>query len=195
MLTKNGVVKRTRLKDFENVRRSGIIAIKLQKGDALRWVKLSSGGDDIIMTTSRGQAIRFKETDARPMGRAASGVRAIRLRKDDFVSSLDIINKEVKKADLLVVMMNGFGKRTPLSQFKTQRRGGSGIKAAKVTAKTGPVVSAHVIEEQETLLAISAKGQIIKTDLASVRTAGRATQGVKIMSVKPGDGVVGVVCL
>lgn len=195
MLTKNGVIKRTPLKEFENVRRTGIIAIKLHKGDALRWVKLSSGDDDLIITTARGQAIRFREKDARPMGRAAAGVRAIRLRKDDVASSLDIINKEAQKADLLVVMMNGFGKRTPISQFRVQRRGGSGIKAAKVTAKTGPIVSAHVIEEQGMLLAISAKGQIIKTDLASVRTAGRATQGVRIMSLRPGDKVAGVVCL
>ncbi len=195
MLTKDGVIKKTALSEFENVRRTGIIGIKLQKGDALRWVKLSSGSNDVIITTAQGQAIRFKESDVRPMGRGAAGVRAVRLKKGDSASSLDIIKKEAKNAHLLTVMANGFGKRTPLAQFKAQRRGGSGVKAAKITAKTGPLISAHVIEEQETLLAISAKGQIIKTNLSSVRVAGRATQGVKVMSLKAGDKVAGIACL
>ncbi|KKU14848.1 DNA gyrase subunit A [Candidatus Wolfebacteria bacterium RIFCSPLOWO2_01_FULL_45_19] len=195
MLTQNGVIKKISLDEFDNVRRSGIIAIKLHKGDALRWVKLSSGGNHIIITTAQGQGVRFKESDARPMGRNASGVRAIRLRKDDRASSLDIINKDAQKAHLLVVTANGFGKRTLLSQFRIQRRGGSGTKAAKITAKTGQIVSAHVIDGQEMLLAISAKGQIIKTNLSSVRIAGRATQGVKIMNVRSGDKIAGVVCL
>jgi len=195
MLTKKGIIKKIALEEFENVRRSGIIAIKLQKEDLLYWVKFSSGNGHVIMTTERGQAIRFKETDARPMGRTASGTRAIRLKKDDAASSLDIIKKDAQKAHLLVIMANGFGKRTPIGQFRIQKRGGSGIKAAKITAKTGSIVSAHVIEDQQAVIAISAKGQIIKTDLASVRIAGRATQGVKIMSLHSGDKVVGAVCL
>ncbi len=192
MATKNGIIKKTSLEDFANVRRSGIIAINLQKGDELKWVKLSSGKDEIILATALGQAIRFKESQLRPMGRAAAGVKAIRLKKDDFVAGLDIIKKEGK---LLVVTENGFAKQTPLKEYKAQSRGGSGIKTAKITSKTGSIVSAQVITEQEELLALSTKGQIIRTKISDIRTAGRATSGVKIMKLKKEDKVAGVVCL
>ncbi len=192
MATKNGVIKKTPIKDFSNVRRSGINAINLQKGDLLKWVEFSSGRDEIILATAAGQAIRFKESQLRPMGRTASGVKAIRLKSNDFVAGLDIIKTSGK---LLVVTENGFAKQTPLSQYKTQSRGGQGIKTAKITPKTGKIVSSQVIGEEEELLALSAKGQIIRTKLSDVRVASRATSGVRIMKLKEGDKIAGVVCL
>ncbi len=195
MATKNGVVKKTPLQDFANVRRTGIIAIKLKKGDALRWVKLSTGNDQIILTTAQGQAIRFKESQIRSMGRAASGVRGIRIKNNDAVVSLDLLNKDNLDARLLTVMANGFGKQTKLSQYKLQGRGGSGIKTAKITSKTGAVVASRLLENEQEILALSVKGQIIRTALTSVRLAGRATQGVRIMNLNSGDKVAGIVCM
>ncbi len=192
MVTKNGVIKKTALEEFESVRRTGIIAIGLKQGDALKWVKLSSGKDEIILATGKGQAIRFKESQLRPMGRGAAGVTAIRLKGSDFVAGLDII-KESKK--LLVVTENGFAKQTPLKEYRIQSRGGSGIKAAKITAKTGFIVAIQIIGEEEELLALSSKGQIIRTKISAIRTAGRATSGVKIMKLKEKDKVMGVVIL
>lgn len=195
MVTANGMTKKTPLQDFENVRRNGIIAIKLKKGDSLQWVRLSSGDDQVVLTTSQGQAIRFKESQLRPMGRATSGVRGIRLKKGDSVVALNIVNKESEKGQILTVMANGFGKRTALSEYKVQGRGGSGIKTSKVTPKTGVVVTSIIIGEEKEILALSAKGQIIRTQIESVRESGRATQGVRIMNVASGDKVIGVVCM
>lgn len=198
MVTKNGVIKKTLIKDFLNVRRSGIIALTLKKEDLLKWVGLSSGNDDIVITTANGQAIHFKEKDCRPMGRTASGVTAIRLKKGDQVSSMEVVPSEKvksKETKLLTVMALGYAKQTPFSEYKIQRRGGSGIKTAKITSKTGQIVAAKALGGEEELLALSAKGQIIKTEIKSIRTAGRATQGVRIMSLKPGDKLAGIVCL
>jgi len=216
MLTKNGLIKKTSLEDFANVRRSGMIAINLQKSDELKWVKLSSGKDEVILVTVRGQAIRFKESQLRPMGRTATGVRAIRLKSNDFVAGLDIIitNAELRtiergttqklpresalsphKSALLVVTENGFAKQTPLNQYKIQGRGGQGIKTAKITSKTGLIINAKIITNEEELLALSSKGQIIKTKISDIRTAGRATSGVKIMKLNSGDKVAGIVTL
>ena len=199
MVTQNGVIKKTTLEEFENVRRTGIIAISLKKADALKWVRLVEKDDQVLIATKRGQSIRFKESQARPMGRSASGVTAIRLKKDDAVSSVSIIavgkNQGVNKRRLLVVMANGYGKQTPIAQYKVQKRGGSGIRTAKITAKTGPVVSGWLVDDEEELLLISSKGQIIKTDLATVRLTGRDAQGVKIMTLEAGDQVAGIICL
>jgi len=197
MLTKHGMIKKTKLQDFDNVRKSGIIAIKLKKNDSLKWVDMSEGKDEVLITTSRGQSVRFKESQLRVMGRAASGVRAIRLKQQDVVSSMDIVRNSADKKGqkLFVVMANGYGKLTPISQYRLQGRGGSGIKAAKVTTKTGELITAQVIDDQEEVLAISAKGQVIKTELSQVRTAGRATQGVRIMTLRPGDKLVAAICL
>ncbi len=201
MATKNGIIKKTPLKDFTNVRRTGIIALTL-KNDLLRWVKISSGKDEIILSTSNGQAIRFKEKDIRPMGRTASGVKGIGLKKGDFVAGLDIIktgevdSKTLKNLRLLAVMNKGFAKQTPLKEYKTQKRGGSGIKTAKVTEKTGVVIETHVVDETiEEILAFSKKGQAIRTHINDVRIAGRATQGVRIMNLPKDDELIGVVCL
>jgi DNA gyrase subunit A len=195
MATVAGMIKKTPLKDFDNVRRNGIIAIGLKKGDALKWVSLTKGADEIILTTSQGQAIHFKESQVRPMGRTASGVRAIKLKGADYVSSMNTVGKDqVKEYRLLVVMSNGFGKQTPLTDYKVQGRGGSGIKTAKVTPKTGVVMDARVVSEEKELLALSAKGQVIRTDIESIRTASRATQGVRIMHVADKDKVIGIIC-
>ncbi len=202
MVTKNGVVKKTSLNDFKNIRRTGIIAISLKKGlpagrhgDSLKWVRLSSGSDQVILGTKNGQAIRFKETQARPMSRTAAGIRAIRLKKGDEVAGFDIIKGETKEAKVLVVMENGFGKQTPLKEYKLQNRGGSGIKTANITAKTGQLVATQIITEQTELLALSGKGQVIRTNLSEVRMTGRSAQGVRIMNLKSGDKLAGIVVI
>ncbi|MGB9608771.1 MAG: DNA gyrase subunit A [Minisyncoccia bacterium] len=193
MVTKQGLIKKTALSNFSNIRRTGIAAISLKNGDELKWVGLSSGKDELILVTEQGQSIRFRETQIRPMSRQASGIKAINLRKNDFVVGFDIIKE--KDAKLLVVLSNGFAKQTPLKEYKLQNRGGSGIKTAKITSKTGNLVAAHIITNQEEILAISQKGQIIKTSLKDVRLAQRQTQGVRIMRLKPGDKLAGIVVI
>lgn len=196
MLTKNGMIKKTALSAFQNVRRTGIIAMGLKKGDLLRWVTMAQGGETIVITTALGKAIRFEEKKIRSMGRSAGGVRGIRLSNNDEVSSLNLINAhQATNGKLLVVMANGYGKKTPLREYKTQGRGGGGILTAKVTDKTGRVITAAVIYEEKEILALSKKGQIIRTKIDTIREAGRATQGVRIMSVEKGDSVTGIVCL
>ncbi|MEK7198071.1 MAG: DNA gyrase subunit A [Patescibacteria group bacterium] len=199
MATKNGLVKKTPIIDFTSVRKSGLIAIKLKKGDALKWVKGSSGEDQIIFVTMLGQAIRFGEKDARPLGRATAGMHGIRLREGDEVASMDVITAEAAKdqsTKFLVVMENGFGKKTFIKFYKKQNRGGSGVKTAKVTAKTGKIVSAFIINPDiKEMIAISKKGVVIRTDLESISTVSRVTQGVHIMRVEPGDKVVSVTLL
>jgi len=199
MVTKNGLIKKTPLKDFENIRRSGIIAIALKKGDALKWVRLSGGQDQVVVTTEKGQSIRFKESQIRSMGRAAAGVRAIRLRSGDQVAGFDVIEgsdpKKAAEGKLFVVMANGFAKQTPLQEYKLQNRGGSGIRTANVTPKTGPLVSAQIAWGQTEILALSAKGQLIRTSLGGVRATGRSAQGVRIMNLKSGDRLAGVVLI
>lgn len=199
MLTKNGTIKKTSLSDFSNIRRTGIIAINLQKGDSLSGVKLSSGKDEILIVTATGQAIRFKESQLKSLGRSATGVRAIKLKKNDRVAGFDVIKESekalVKDKRVLVVTENGFSKQTPLKEYKTQSRGGSGIKTAKVTAKTGLVVGAQIIKDEEEIIAISEKGQVIRTKLSDIRVAGRATSGVRIMKLKEKDKLAGIVAL
>jgi len=199
MVTKKGVIKKTGLENFSNIRRTGIAAINLQKGDELKWVKISSGKDEIILATADGQAIRFKESQLRPMGRTAAGVKAIKLKGNDIIAGLDIINTSDKKQEagnkLLIVTENGFAKQTPLKEYKVQSRGGQGIKTAKINDKTGKIVSAKIIAGEEELMALSNKGQIIRTKISDIRTAGRATSGVKIMRLNSGDKVAGTVAL
>ena len=194
IVTKGGVIKKTNLADFANVRRTGIIAIKLRAGDQLKWVKIVKPKDEIIICTSDGRSIHFKESDARAMGRTASGVRAINLRKGDEVSSFDIVEQNAGGM-LLVVMANGFAKQTSIKEYKVQRRGGSGIATAKITDKTGALVSSHIITNETELIAISKKGQIIRTEIKSIRETGRSAQGVRIMRLKPADKVAATVCL
>lgn len=192
MVTKQGLIKKTLLADFENIRRTGIIAIKLKKGDQLKWAKLTTGNDQVILATRQGQSIRFDEKQARPMGRTAAGVRAIKLKKqNDEVAGFDIIKGD--DAMFLVVMEHGFAKQTVLKEYKKQSRGGSGIKTAEVTPKTGMVISAHVVTDQKEIFALSAKGQMIRTELSAVRKTGRSAQGVRIMNLNSGDRLAGTV--
>jgi len=207
MVTKNGRIKKTSLDEFENVRKSGIIAIKLEKGDLLKKVVKTTGEDDIILTTKNGIAIRFKEKDIRPMGRSAAGVKGIRIKKGDEVVGMDVIEKNPPidektqkpvKQYLLVVMDNGYGKRTDVSQYKVQGRGGSGIKTAKITSKTGSIILASKLEdsaEEEDLIVISQHGQVIRTSVKSISVLGRDTQGVRIMRLDEGDKVASGACL
>jgi len=198
MTTEMGTVKKTAIADFENVRRSGLLSIKLEKGDALRWVQATTGSDEVIITTSEGQAIHFRESDVRPMGRAATGVRGIKLRKDDKVVGMDVIFKNQKGNQLLIISENGFGKRSDLKSYKVQKRGGSGIRTAKVTPKTGKIVGANVInvdDAEADLLMSSEKGQIIRIPVKDVTVLGRATQGVRVMRPDSGDKVSAITVL
>ena len=195
MVTKQGNIKKTPLADFENIRRTGIIAIKLKKGDQLKWAKLTGGADQVILATRQGQSIRFEEKQVRPMGRGASGVRAIKLKKqNDEAAGFDII-RGGEDAKLLVVMENGFAKQTTLKEYKIQSRGGSGIKTAEITPKTGALTSAHVVTDEKEIFALSQKGQMIRTELGTVRSTGRAAQGVRIMNLKSGDRLAGTVVI
>lgn len=196
MVTKAGQAKRVEAEAFRDVRRSGIIAITLDSGDELLSVAATTKDDQAILATASGQAIRFKAGDIRQMGRQASGVRAIKLKKGDKVVGLGVVEKDTRGAEILVVAANGFGKRTKLSVYKVQRRGGAGIKTAKVTAKTGPLIKAVVLDpEVSELLAISRQSQVIRTKLEEIPTLGRATQGVRIMKVRLGDSLASLTCL
>lgn len=197
MATKDGIIKRTAVTDFKNVRRNGIVALTLKSSDSLLWVKTSSGNDEFLLSTEQGQAIRFKEKDVRAMGRTAAGVRGIHLKKADRVAGIDIIKKtDGTSVQLLTVMANGFGKQTPLKEYKVQKRGGGGIKTSKVTEKTGKVIATNIVDNTiEEIVAFSKKGQAIKMPLKDIRTASRATQGVRVMNLEKGDELIGIVCL
>lgn len=198
--TEKGLVKKVELSAFANVRRSGLIAIKIKDDDRLIWVKPTSGSDHIQLVTAAGQTIRFQETDVRDMGRGAAGVHGIRLHKDDRVIGMGVAktDKERKRHyQILTIMANGFGKRTDFSAYKVQGRGGSGIKTAKVTDKTGEITNAFLVNsdnmEERDLIIISEKGQVIRTPFKSVSVLGRDTQGVRIMRFKDeNDRVAGV---
>lgn len=188
MATTKGTVKKTPFKDYANIRTNGLIAIKLDDGDELRWIKKTTGDNDVIISTSAGQAIRFTETDARPMGRSARGVRGVRLRPNDSVVGMDIVSNN--EGNLLVISEHGFGKVTKAAQFPAHKRGGVGIKAAIVTAKTGPIVAVRSLEaDTEEILLISSKGQAIRVALKDIPVIGRTTQGVRIMRTGEGDKV------
>lgn len=200
MVTEKGVVKKVSAKSFEDVRRSGIVAIKLSQGDRLLSTRFVEEGDTAILVTNHGQSIRFNEKDVREMGRAAAGVRAITLKKEkgeeDKIVATVIANKNDKTNSLLVVFENGFGKRTKLSEYKIQNRGGSGIKTAKITDKTGKLIKAAIVDDEDAeLLAISKQGQIIRIAISEVPILGRQTQGVRIMRLKAGDAVASMTLL
>ena len=188
MATVKGTVKKTPLKDYANIRTNGLIAIKLDEGDELRWIQKTNGDHDVIISTSAGQAVRFSEKDARPMGRSARGVRGVRLRPSDSVVGMDVVTGDDQV--LLVISEKGFGKRTKVVNFPTHKRGGVGIKAAVVTAKTGPIISVCTIEPtmNEAIL-VSRNGQTIRLGLEDIKLLGRTTQGVTIMRLSEGDAV------
>lgn len=197
MVTQHGVAKKSDAAAFKDVRRSGLIAIKLKEDDSLIAAKFLGKGDELSLVTRAGQSIRFKESDVREMGRTAAGVAAMKLQKGDEIVSADVLQKGVKDREVLVVTENGFGKSTPAKEYKTQKRGGSGIKTVKATDKTGKVVCGIIISQEEhkegELVIMSKKGQVIKLPLKDVPTLGRDTQGVKVMKMRPGDQIASVV--
>jgi DNA gyrase subunit A len=188
MATIKGTIKKTPLKDYANIRTNGLIAIKLDEGDELKWIQKTTGENDVIISTSAGQAIRFGEKDARPMGRSARGVRGVRLRPNDQVVGMDIVDNDNRS--LLVISENGYGKATKVANFPSHKRGGVGIKAAVVTAKTGPIIAVRTLEQDASeVLLISNQGQAIRVSLEDIPTLGRTTQGVRIMRMREGDKV------
>ena len=187
MATTKGTIKKTPFEEYANIRTNGLIAIKLDEGDELHWIQKTTGDNDVVISTSAGQAIRFNEKDARPMGRSARGVRGIRLRPNDKVVGMDIVDDSRK---LLVISENGYGKVTKVSNFPSHKRGGVGIKAAIVTAKTGPIIAVHSLEaDVSEILLISTGGQAIRVGTKDIPTLGRTTQGVRIMRMSEGDKV------
>ena len=189
--TRKGLVKKVELEAFKNIRRGGLIAIKIKNDDCLTWVKPTSGSDNIQLITAKGQAIKFKEEDVRSMGRGAAGVIGIRLHKNDSVIGMGVAKTDKdhkRKYQILTIMAKGCGKRTDLSAYKIQGRGGSGIKTAKVTEKTGDIIDAFLVNalnmEDKDLIIISEKGQVIRTPFKKISILGRDTQGVKIMRFK-----------
>jgi DNA gyrase subunit A len=189
MCTKRGVVKKTPFEQYKNVRTTGLIAINLDEGDELKWIRQTSGDNEVVISTSQGQAIRFHERDARPMGRVSRGVRGIRLRTDDHVIGMDVVDEN---SSIFVISRYGYGKRTKVAQFTPHARGGVGIRSAVVNTKTGELVGVNTLsdsDEQEVII-ISQNGQTIRLGLKDIPALGRATQGVRIMRLNDGDQVV-----
>lgn len=188
MCTVRGVVKKTPFEQYQNVRNSGLIAINLDDGDELKWIRMTSGDNEVVISTSQGQAIRFHERDARPMGRVARGVRGIRLRPGDHVIGMDIVEEG---SDIFVISKYGYGKRTKVAQFTPHARGGVGIRSAVVNTKTGELMGVKTLmgDDQEVII-ISQQGQTIRLGLNDIPALGRATQGVRIMRLNDGDQVV-----
>ncbi len=202
LVTKNGTAKKMKSAGFQDVRRSGIIAIRLDKGDELISALVTEKGDEVMIATGDGQSIRFKESDVREMGRTAGGVTGIKLKpsrggqEGDEVIGVDVVKKEKKVGAFLTMSANGFGKKTALKEYKVQKRGGSGVKTAKVTAKTGKLIVAKVLAgDEEELVAMSKKGQVIRTALKDISSLGRQTQGVTIMRLRSGDGIASLACI
>ena len=204
MVTKNGTGKKSSAKHFKDVRRSGLIAITLDAGDELIFASFVTKKDEVVIATREGQSIRFNEDDVREMGRNAAGVRVMRLAEADtkkkidadFVISADIVSPDAKSPKLFVMGANGYGKKTDLSEYKTQNRGGSGILTMNVTPKTGPLIAAKVVTEtDQEIVAMSKKSQVIRVDLKEIPTLSRATQGVRVMKLRDGDELASLVCL
>lgn len=197
MVTKNGVAKKSDAAAFKDVRRSGLIAITLKDNDSLIAAMFVGKKDEVSLITRQGQAIRFKEDDVRQMGRTAAGVAAMKLGKDDVVVSADVLKGADKDREVLIVTEFGYGKSTPAKEYKLQKRGGSGIKTAKITDKTGAIVRGIVLAGEERtegeLVIMSRKGQVIKLPLKDVPTLGRQTQGVRVMKMRSGDSIASVV--
>lgn len=188
MTTKKGTIKKTAVKEFLNLRINGMIAVKLDEGDELKWIQETTGGNDIVISTSAGQAMRFNEQDVRSMGRSAKGVRGIRLRPKDEIVGMDVIRDRGQK--LLVMSANGYGKATLAENFPAHKRGGVGIRVASVTEKTGPIIAVHTLDPAaKEIILMSTKGIAIRVAVKEIPTLGRAAQGVRIMRMNDGDAV------
>jgi DNA gyrase subunit A len=195
-VTKQGTIKKVPADSFAAVRRSGLIAIGLHEGDTLLGTVMTQKGDSVCLVTADGQSIRFAESDVRDMGRTAAGVRGIDLDKKDVVVGLGVVSKDMKNPTLMVMSDHGYGKRTDIEEYKIQKRGGSGIKTANVTDKTGPIVGAKIVtDDHSELIAISAKSQVIRTELESIPVLSRATQGVRVMKLREGDSLASLTLL
>jgi DNA gyrase subunit A len=196
MVTRRGVAKKVAVANFHDVRRSGIIAISLDTNDELIAAVLVSPGDETLLVSQSGQSIRFKESDIRAMGRTAGGVRAMRLSAKDSIVGTSVVKKEDADAALLILLSNGYGKRTALDEYKVQKRGGGGVKTANVTTKTGHVMASQIVASEDgELVVISQKGQVIRVALSEISLLGRVTQGVRIMKLREGDSIASFVCL
>lgn len=196
LVTTGGTGKKVSVSSFTDVRRSGILAIRLDDSDELVSASFVEKGDDIMVVASDGQSIRFAEDEVREMGRGAGGVRVMKLDKGVKVVGADTVKKAAKDGEVLVVSRNGYGKKTKLTEYKTQGRGGSGIKCVKVTDKTGDLISARIVtSEVEEAVAISKKSQVIRCDLKEIPSLGRDTQGVRIMKLRDGDSIASLICL
>jgi DNA gyrase subunit A len=189
MCTVRGVVKKTPFEQYQNVRQSGLIAINLDQGDELKWIRMTDGNNEVVISTQQGQAIRFHESDARPMGRVSRGVRGIRLRTGDRVIGMDIVEKD---SSIFVISELGYGKRTKIAQFTSHKRGGVGIRSAVVNKKTGELIGVKTLSGDDTqeVIIISKNGQTIRLGLKDTPELGRATQGVRIMRLNEDDKVV-----
>jgi DNA gyrase subunit A len=194
MATKDGLIKKSPLKVFKKIRKNGLLAIKLKKGDYLKSVKKTEGKDEIILLTKKGMAIRFNEKEIRPMGRASTGVKGIKLKKDEL-AGMDVIKKGKEKNHLLTLTENGYGKQTDLKEYKLQKRGGMGIKAAKINLKTGKIVSFKVLTEEEDLIIISERGQALRTKISLIPKLKRFAQGVKVMKLEKDDKIASAIAI
>ncbi len=194
MVTLQGKIKRTPMTEFSSIRPSGLIAINLDEGDELGWVKLTHGDQEVIVVTTHGRAIRFSEKEVRSIGRSAGGVKAIKLDNGDQVASMDIVRP---LADLLIVTAKGYGKRTPLSEYPTQSRNGLGVitLSSRYLEKTGPISAARVVEDGDEVTFVSAEGMILRTDVSSIPRMGRTARGSKVMDLKGSDVIASVACL
>ena len=186
LATQHGVIKKCNISDFDTSRKTGLIAISLKENDELISVKITSGDDDVFVVTKQGKAIRFNEKDVRQMGRTATGVRSILLNDRDQVVSMELITKELieEGARVLSISENGFGKRTPLAEYRTQTRGGKGVKTYNITSKTGTLISARIVLEDEEIMLINSNGIIIRISVSGISTSGRSTSGVTLMKTK-----------
>ncbi|MFB3882033.1 MAG: DNA gyrase subunit A [Armatimonadota bacterium] len=189
MATRKGVVKKTRLSEYDTRIKGGLIAVGLREGDELEWVAETDGKRDIVLVTEKGMSIRFPEDEARPMGRPAGGVIGIRLRKGDSVIGMGVVREG---GDILVASENGYGKRTALDEYRVQSRGGVGIKTMNITPKTGPVVGMRIVDDKDDLLIITTSGQIIRQRVGEIRRIGRSTQGVRLIRLDQGDQVASI---
>jgi len=187
--TRQGIVKKTPLDDYTNIRKGGLIAINLREDDDLIGVKLTDGNQEIIMGTSQGMSIRFSESDVRSMGRSATGVKGINIAEDDKVIDMDIVDPEL---EVLIVTSKGYGKRTPATEYRSQTRGGKGIKTINVTEKNGPVVGLKVVRNEEDLMIITESGTLIRMSMSGISTMGRYTQGVRLINIREDDSVATV---
>ncbi len=196
VVTEKGVIKKTPLKEFSNIRRSGLIAITLRKNDEVCRVRKTSGKDEIVIVTKKGQIIRFGEKDVRTMGRQAGGVKGVSLRKGDEVADVTIIKKEeLSKAHLLLMTENGYGKKIKVKNYRAQKRGGVGVKTVKNSEKVGEVIALRTILEEKDLIAISRKGKAIRMELKNISEQSRVTQGVRLMKMDKGDGLASIICI